>query len=84
MVHRVPTGTVPFHSTTEISKEMKLNTFCISFEVFVSREDQTHFLNKLSVVDHVSTFLDLYEIVFRKMEGNRKTIFIVIKQHSRL
>ena len=76
VVHRVATGTVPFHSTTEISKEMKLNTFCKSFEVFVSWEDQGHFLNKLSVVDHVSTFLDLYEIVFRKMEGNRNTIYI--------
>ena len=36
VVNRVPTGTVPFHSTTKISKEIKLNTFCISFEVFVS------------------------------------------------
>ena len=27
VVHRVPTGTIPFHSTTEISKKIKLNTF---------------------------------------------------------
>ena len=35
-------------------------------------------------MDHVSTFLDLYEIVFRKMEGNRKTIYIVTQTKLKL
>ena len=78
VVHRVPTGTVPFHSTTEISKEIKLYTSPVYPLKFLSWEDRGHFLNKLSVMDHVSTLyiprLMRFIFLVDKMEGNRMLI----------